>query len=54
MSLEQLLDHVTDRTSFFTFVSAPIADREAAVEHEKHRPSSPYAPEGNGWGKHHG
>jgi hypothetical protein len=49
MSLEQLLDQVTDRASFFAFVSALIADREEEVALEKHTPSSPYGPGAKGW-----
>jgi hypothetical protein len=49
MPLEQLLDQVTDRSSFFIFVSALIADREKEVEEEKHMPTNPYGGGVTGW-----
>ncbi len=47
--LDQLLDQVTDRASFFTFVSALIADKEEEVELEKRIPRHPYTSGAKGW-----
>ena len=43
------LEAVTDRASFFEFVRALVANREAAVAAERVSPSSPYGPDAGGW-----
>ncbi len=49
MELNELLEKVKDRASFFAFVRVLIADRQESVEKEKRLPSSPYGPDANGW-----
>ncbi|WP_257169097.1 hypothetical protein [Bradyrhizobium sp. SRS-191] len=43
------LEAVTDASSFLAFVSALVADREAAVQREKAEPSSTWEPDAGGW-----
>jgi hypothetical protein len=49
MDLYEALEHVHDRSSFFDFVRALIADREASVAQERQNPSGPYGPDAGGW-----
>ena len=48
-NLDDLLDAVSDRQSFLTFVKALVADREAEVATERANPSAPYGPGARGW-----
>ncbi len=49
MDLNQLLDRVENRESFFEFVRGLVTDRTQAVEQEAANPSSPYGPDAGGW-----
>ena len=49
MDLQQLLDRVHDRASFFDFVRQLALDRAQAAELETKNPSSPYGPDAGGW-----
>jgi len=49
MELEQLLNQVVDRASFFTFVAALVADKEDDTKKEILTPSNPYGRTINGW-----
>ena len=49
LDLYDMLEQVTDRESFFTFVRALIADRRDEVAQEQVQPSAPYRPGANGW-----
>ena len=47
--LHSLLEDVTDRKSFLSFVRALMEDRLDEVKQENISPSSPYGPGCNGW-----
>ena len=47
--LEELLEAVSDETSFVAFVTALAEDWEDERTKEKSKPSSPYGPGANGW-----
>jgi predicted AAA+ superfamily ATPase len=49
ISLRKLLEQVSDRTSFFVFVRALIADRREAVKNEQRSLSNPYGMGAGGW-----
>ena len=49
MELDELLERVKDRASFFEFVRQLVADRKQAKELEAANPSSPYGPDAGGW-----
>lgn len=49
MSLYELAEQVDSKEKFIAFVSALAADREAEVEIERERPSSPYGSGARGW-----
>src|SRR6185436_1744264 len=47
--LNDLLERVHDRQTFFAFVNALIVDRSDETAKERANPSSPYGPGVNGW-----
>jgi hypothetical protein len=47
--LDELLQCVCDEESFLRFLSALALDREDSTAKEAVQPSSPYAPDANGW-----
>ena len=49
MDLNDLLERVRDRASFFDFVRQLALDRKQAVDLEAANPSSPYGPDAGGW-----
>lgn len=49
MSLDELLEQVNSKATFFLFVKALKEDRESEDETEKVNPSSPYGSGANGW-----
>lgn len=49
MDVSKLLEQVKDIETFLVFARALAADRAASAAQEKGSPSSPYAPEANGW-----
>jgi len=49
MSLDKLLDLVTDEQSFLAFARALEQDRRAVVKAEAKNASSPYGPDAGGW-----
>lgn len=48
-SPEELVNKVTDESSFLIFAKALLADRRATDEKEKKEESSPYGPDSGGW-----
>ena len=49
LPLHEMLERVIDRDTLFAFVKVLIEDREDSVAQERVNPSSPYAPDANGW-----
>ena len=49
MDLPELLEAVSDRESFFAFVRALIADRQASILAEGVSSSGRYGPDAGGW-----
>jgi hypothetical protein len=47
--LHDLLERISDETSFLAFAEALLADRIEAVKKEHLKPSSPYGSDANGW-----